>query len=418
MLFAPPERLAPPMRPAPSPRLASVVRSSLSALGLAGLAAFAAPAVRAEPPQTREEVMSAHRFDRDHREALITLPITVRVPDGTSRTTEFQLTHFRPAGAGPFPVAVVHHGRGLDRSYPSRQRTSPLVYYFLRRGFAVFVPTRVGYGGLGGTIDPEIGLSGCDDRGIEQQIHSVGLHTDATLAFALDQPWVDRDRIVIAGGSVGGYTSVAGGTRGVPGVVGILNFAGGVGGNPKRSPGAPCRPERVTQAFAAAARVTHVPTLWVYAENDRYWGAALPRKWFAAFVGAGGRGEFIGLPPIGSDGHFVVSDGLRHWRRPADQFLGGLGFAAPAVADSPPESGYAALEDASKLPNAGTGMRAGYERFLNADLPRAFVVGQTGQWVLRSGKANALADALERCETVMKSACKAYAVDDRVVYRP
>ena len=31
--------------------------------------------------------------------------------------------------------------------------------------------------------------------------------------------------------------------------------------------------------------------LFFYAENDRYWGAVLPRRWHAAFVASGGRAK-------------------------------------------------------------------------------------------------------------------------------
>jgi dienelactone hydrolase len=395
------------------------MRSSLLLKALVFLVAgLSAGTASAEPPQVRQEVVSAHRFDHEYRETLVSLPVEVRTADGAKHAAEYQLTHFRPEGEGPFPVAIVHHGRGPDRSYPSRQRTTPLVYFFLRRGFAVFVPTRVGYGGLGGTPDPEIGLTGCDNRGVEQQIHAVGQHTDATLRFALAQPWTDRSRIIIAGGSVGGYTSIAGGTRGEPGVLGILNFAGGVGGNPKRSPGAPCRPERVTAAFAAAGQTTRVPTLWAYSENDRYWGRALPRIWFEAFVAAGGNGTFVALPALPGDGHFVIGEGLRHWRPAVDQFLKRLGFTPPVADGAPEDSGHAKLADLSRLPHAGRSMLAGYERFLGADVPRAFVVGPEGQWAFRSGGGRVLGEALERCEAAAKTACRPYAVDDRVVFRP
>jgi dienelactone hydrolase len=370
-----------------------------------------------EPPNTRAEIMAAHTFDKTYREALVSLPIVVRDVSGNDHTTEFQLTYVRPAGEGPFPLAIMHHGRGPDRSYPSRRRGDRIVSYFLRRGFAVLIPTRVGYGGLGGTIDIETGLRGCDEIGIEQQISSVRSHTLASLAFARAQAWADASRVMIAGASVGGYTSIAGTTHGVPGVIGVLNFAGGSGGSPKRSPMLPCRPERIEAAMARAGRAATVPSLWVYAENDKYWGPKHPRAWHSAYANAGGKAEFLMLPPYENDGHEVGS-AVYLWRHTADAFLGSLGFKPPRTTDAPPASSFAKLDEITKLPVVGKTTVSGYERFLRTDLPRAFVLAPSGAWTYRSGQSLGLREALEQCRAVHKVECKAYAVDDDVVWTP
>ena len=387
--------------------------------GLLALAfAFALPLgmARAEPPLLRPEVMDAHAFAVDYNETLVTLPVRVQIADGSYLNAEFQLTVFRPTGVGPFPLALVNHGRGPDRTYPSRVRGNRLVTYFVRRGFAVLVPTRAGYGGLGSRIDPEVGLRACDDMSIDRQISSVAAHTLAALDYAKAQPWADMSRVIVSGGSVGGYTSVVAAARGVPGALAVMNFAGGSGGNPKKSPGKPCNPERITKVFAKAGQTLRLPTLWVYAANDAYWGEALPKAWHAAFTQAGGRAEFVGLGTIEGEGHNAVGEGFAGWRKPADVFLTRLGFSAPVTLGAPKASGFAALEDAAKMPLQTAAAQAGYRNFLRADLPRVFVMSPGGAWAFRSGKPDSLSDALAHCTKGAKTACTPYAVDDAVVW--
>lgn len=360
--------------------------------------------------------MSAHQFLAPLRETLVTLAITVPTADGVRHATEFQLTYYRPQGDGPFPLAVFHHGRGADNSYPSRSRGGLIVEYLARRGFAVLLPTRVGYGGLGRTVDPEVGPGGCNLAAAERQIANVLAHTEAAIAFARRQPWADAGRVLIAGGSVGGYTSVVIAGRGVAGVIGVLNFAGGTGGNPKRRPATPCNPERLSQVLAAAGRGSRVATLWVYAENDKFWGPKHPRDWHRAFVAGGGNAELLMLGPLGSDGHEILVPGFPQWRPVADRFLERLGFPPPRTPDAPPATAFAALADESKVPANDNARTSGYARFLRSDLPRAFVIAPNGGWAFASGRVSSLVDALARCAAATKMTCKPYAVDDSVVW--
>lgn len=389
---------------------------------LAWVAALASLAgvgpVLAEPPRLRPEVTAAHVLSRTLNEAVHAVPIAVSSPDGATADIEFTLTTFRPAGPGPFPVVVFNHGRGPDNSYPSRFRFSVVAEYFVRRGFAVLVPTRVGYGGLGSAIDPEAGHLRCDVAAAERQIDAVRRHVVAALQWAGRQAWADPKRVVIAGGSVGGYTSLAVAPTLPSPPVAVINFAGGSGGNPKRRPGAPCNPERISSVLAKAAKGGVVPSLWIYAENDRYWGAKFPREWHQAYVGAGGRAEFHMLGPIGLDGHDLIGVGFQQWRPIADRFFARLGYPVPRVENAPQPSGFAALDSVDTVPvNAKGKSSEGYPRFLRADVPRAFVVAPNGAWAYVAGRASALQDALARCQELANSACKPYAVDDAVVWR-
>jgi dienelactone hydrolase len=362
--------------------------------------------------------MSPHRFAAAFREALVSLPVTVALANGSRVTTEFQLTHARPPGAGPFPLVVVQHGRGEDNAYPSRFGIGSFAAYFLRRGFAVLVPTRAGYGGLGAAIDPERGTGACTLAGIELQSAAVIAHTRAALAFAANEPWADARRVLLAGGSVGGYSTIAAASQGIPGVFAAINFAGGAGGSGKKNPGNPCNPERLSAFMTKAGAGAKVPTLWIYSQNDKYWGEQHPRAWHAAYVKAGGQAKLVMLPPVGEDGHFVTTAGFQHWRPVADRFLASFGIVPPATRDPPPPTDFAPLEAADKVPANERARNGGYQHFLAGDLPRAFVIGPNGGWHYRTGRPDALDAALGACREAARLECKPYAVDDRVVWKP
>src|SRR5437868_12919137 len=127
--------------------------SSLARWLLAGLMAAAALA-QAEPAVPAAS--APERLQPDMREAIVRVPARVEDAFGKVVEGELPVTTFRPAGPGPFPLAVISHGRNSDKraDYP-RQRFESAARYFLRKGFAVAVPLRLGYGELAGAGDPE-----------------------------------------------------------------------------------------------------------------------------------------------------------------------------------------------------------------------------------------------------------------------
>lgn len=51
-------------------------------------------------------------------------------------TKEMVVTQFKPNGEGPFPIAILMHGRSYkDRSKPGRERFLQATKYFVNRGF-------------------------------------------------------------------------------------------------------------------------------------------------------------------------------------------------------------------------------------------------------------------------------------------
>ena len=77
----------------------------------------------------------------------------------------------------------------------------------------------------------------------------------------------------------------------------------------------------MTQLFASYGATARIPTLWVYSQNDKYWGPEFPRSWHKAFTDRGGKGEFVSLPAYKADGHLSFTGAPEAWRPAFEAFL-------------------------------------------------------------------------------------------------
>jgi hypothetical protein len=96
----------------------------------------------------------------------------------------------------------------------------------------------------------------------------------------------------------------------------------GPAGNPFASPGRSCRPDLMASTYAELGRRSLVPSLWLYAVNDRYWGEQAPKDWHAAY----GKGELVVTQAVGDDGHQLLTDGQALWQAPLEAFTHKVGF--------------------------------------------------------------------------------------------
>ena len=265
-------------------------------------------------------------MDRQLNEAVISLDVNVKDMYSRDISGKVVVTQFKPNGKGPFPILVLNHGRsGTNRAEPPRFRYIPQVTYFVKRGFAVFVPTRIGYGELGTELDPE--ESGdCDKKNYVAMAEASTTEILAVVDYAKQQSYVDARRILMIGQSVGGYSTVATTAKNPEGLVAAINFAGGSGGNPLTRPGNPCEGYKLEKMYANFGVTSKVPMLWVYTENDKYFGPKFSQAWHKAFVDAGGRAELSLLPPFAKDGHTLFSSGSGIWEPVVSKFLDANGF--------------------------------------------------------------------------------------------
>jgi dienelactone hydrolase len=257
-------------------------------------------------------------------EETIALPVTVADLRGRTLRQPIQVTVYRDdARAAKQPFLILNHGRSGQAEGRAATRPGPYAAnarYFVSRGFAVFFLLRIGYGATGG---PDVEDSGtCNAKNYPPVYDAAAQQSLAVIDYAKAQPYVDATRGLVLGQSFGGTTALTLAARQVPGVLGAVNFAGGGGGGPIGHPEQPCRHDRLTQMFALYGAAAKIPTLWVYSENDRYWGRDKPREWFEAFIRSGGSGEFVLLPPYKQDGHPSFTGQPAAWKPAFEAFLG------------------------------------------------------------------------------------------------
>ncbi|HTG06658.1 MAG TPA: alpha/beta fold hydrolase [Bradyrhizobium sp.] len=264
------------------------------------------------------------------------LPITL--PNGSQVKLEAMV--IRPDRPERFPLVVLVHGtpraigetlRTAMAHQPPAELVSPAVA-FAQRGYAAVSIMRRGFGRSEGQFAES--LSGtCNDR----DYLAVGLIAaeDVTGAVATlrGEPWVDPDRVLLLGHSTGGFAVTAAAANNPPGVVGILDFAGGHG---SAGPDRVCSPDRLVEDAGIFGRTARVPALWIYSENDHYIPAALGRRMFEAYVASGAPAQLQILPPFGVEGHAEVAVGpVELWWPSVESFLSGLHLPTSVMVELP-----------------------------------------------------------------------------------
>lgn len=338
----------------------------------------------------------------------------IMVPAGSDGHASLQTTVFRPNGPGPFPLLIINHGKEAgEPRVQQRDRFIFLATAFVRRGYAVMVPMRQGFAGSTGTF----ANFGCNMTANGQaQANDIA----STIAFARAQKWIDAERIVVAGQSYGGLATIALGTRELPGVRGLINFAGGL-----RDDGEHCdwRAELV-QAFASYGARNKLPSLWLYGANDSLFGPDLVGRMHAAFVREGGQARLHEFGAFKRDAHGMVAsrDGEKIWWKEAEPFLREIGMPTEpvyAVAPAPalPKTNFARVDDIAAVPYLADSGRAAYREYLARMTPRAFAVSASGAWCWAEDGEEPDQRAIATCEQKSKEPCKLYSVDDYVVWQ-
>jgi len=251
-------------------------------------------------------------------------------------------TVFRPADSGNarLPLVVINHGT----SEANRVSVSMPVYYwlsrwFVERGYAVVLPQRRGHGATGGDLVEAIG--DCTSPHHYRSGLIAAEDVGAAVSYMAQQPFVDPARIVVAGISTGGWASLAlAGSR--PDLVAaVVNFAGGRGGHAWGRNGAVCGESELIEAAGRYAHTARAPTLWLYAQNDSYFGPKLAAQMAAAWKAGGGGVEYVPLRAYGHEGHAIADDraGWDLWGESLDRFLAANvpagAKAEPQVAQGP-----------------------------------------------------------------------------------
>jgi dienelactone hydrolase len=337
----------------------------------------------------------------------------VRIPVDSTGSITLETTIFKPDGAGPFPMIVFNHGK-MPGDPHTQARSRPLAFAreFVRRGYVVVAPNREGFAKSGGTYQQE----GCD---VEKNGSAQAADVAATIAYMSKASYVDASQIVVAGTSHGGLTAIAYGTQAAPGVRGLINFSGGL-----RQDACSGWQDNLTHAFEVYGEQVHVPSLWLYGDNDSIWTPDLTRRMYAAYVNHGAAAKMVDFGAYKNDAHRLVvdRDGVPIWWPSVDAFLTRIGMPTRAEyrveePAGPPSSGYAAVDAINAVPYVDMAGRAAYRKFLRQYPSRAFALAESGAWSWAEGGDDPKSVALANCtEENHGDPCRLYAVNDKVVW--
>lgn len=239
------------------------------------------------------------------------------------QAVSLEVVLFRPLEDGRYPTVVFHHGSTGNGSDPSlfglTFTNKAIARHFVDRGWMVVFPQRRGRGKSDGLYD----------EGFKTDRSSYSCREDLALGGAaralqdLDfiTDWirsradVDTTRMLVGGSSRGGILSVAHVAQRPEVYLGAVNFVGGwiaEGCGDYRA---------VNRTLFVDGAAFPGPSLWLYGENDSFYGLPYSRSNFDAFVAAGGLGSMVEFTrSAGLNGHFVIND-PELWERTMDEFL-------------------------------------------------------------------------------------------------
>jgi dienelactone hydrolase len=244
----------------------------------------------------------------------------LRIPFALAGPRGLEALLVRLAQPGRYPLALISHGspRSVDEhTSMSASATLPQAIEFARRGWAAVVVMRRGYGSSGGEWAD--GYGSCGSPNYVAAATAGAADLKAAIAFLVRRPDIDPSRVIGVGVSAGGFATVALTADPPPELVAAISFAGGRGSIHDYEV---CHEERLVEAFRLFGKRSRTPMLWVYAENDHFFGPRLAQQLKAAFTSGGGNVEFVAAPAFGRDGHRLFSmAGIPAWSGYVDEFL-------------------------------------------------------------------------------------------------
>ncbi|MFZ2803727.1 MAG: CocE/NonD family hydrolase [Patescibacteria group bacterium] len=131
----------------------------------------------------------------------------------------------KPPGNGPFPAIIYNHGSEDDPA-----ASTPAYQYFVSQGYVVFVPVRRGHGDSEGTDESD--LTNEISAGPQRQQAVVSTFNkevdDVTngINYVKSLPYVDQNRLAVAGCSYGGIMTLLAADQPNTGVKVALDFSG------------------------------------------------------------------------------------------------------------------------------------------------------------------------------------------------
>jgi dienelactone hydrolase len=314
----------------------------------------------------------------------------------------------RPNDSAPHPLALLTHGtprEASQRGDVTALNFVPEAREFARRGWTTVIVVRRDYGTSGGSYAEE--GRACSSH---PDYYDSGKESAKDLRFSIAYlsklPQVDPSRILSVGVSAGGFANVALTADPPPGLLAAISFAGGRG---SRKPDEVCNADYLVRAFGDFGKTSRIPMLWIYAENDHFFGPQVAAAFYQAFTRSGGKAVFVRASAFRRDGHGLFSGGIPLWTPVVDEFLAGQNLklrdellALPEAPDVTPPSALS------------THGREEWRSFLTFPQHRAFAVSERGHYGYSYGRTSdkeARKLALEHCEEAVTHGDRCRLVD-------
>ena len=164
---------------------------------------------------------------------------------------------YYPAGHGPFPAVIFHHGSEEDPGAKNDQ-----AHFYVAHGFALFLPHRRGQGlsvGAGVNIVQAFRSSGRDPAVLVDHLERQADDAAASVRYVQGLPNIDATRVAVAGCSLGGIEALLLAERDL-GIRAAIDFAGAAMTWASSPP--------LQRRMKEAARGARVPIFFLQAEND------------------------------------------------------------------------------------------------------------------------------------------------------
>lgn len=250
---------------------------------------------------------------------------TIPVTDANQKVLKLESRLYLPNSTGSHPGVIITHGS--PRNAEQRRQIHSGYYqtaakWFVSQGFAVLMLVRRGYGNSEGNFAES--FKSCKNP----DYYHGGLETArdiiAAMKFLQKLPFIKGNQIILVGQSAGGWGTLAVASINPEGAIAAINFAGGRG---SYEDGKNCSESELIAAAGKYGQTASLPTLWLYTQNDQYFGPHLSQRMFAEFNRSSPIAHrFELLPAFGEDGHRLFSSplGPSVWSQYVTRFIENL----------------------------------------------------------------------------------------------
>jgi dienelactone hydrolase len=251
------------------------------------------------------------------------IPVQVPLKSGEVIKRDMELVIIEDdASKEPRPVVIFGHGYpGFNQSISTRlwlYTHRKALEEFVKMGFNVVMPMRIGQGGTGGqSLEQGTCSRGSDDYA--ELIKNIGSQLVQVASWAKLQSFAKPDELILVGQSFGGSGAIGMSADEKSPFKLLINFAAGSGKD--RVPDFPCAPEAYAERLAVYGKDSKTDMLWIYGLNDTFWGKNWPVKWMDAYKNAGGKVEFHQVDSQTLEGHNLFRNSPEVWVPIVKQYL-------------------------------------------------------------------------------------------------